>query len=63
MKCAFNSNYLFPQFAILDPETTMSLPIRQTANGVVDSFVHVCELYLTTCLRIIILLYYSSYRC
>ena len=54
MKCAFNSNYLFPQFAILDPETTMSLPTRQTANGVVDSFVHVCELYLTTCLRIII---------
>lgn len=51
MKCAFNSNLLFPQFSILDPETTMSLPTRQTANGVVDSFVHVCELYLTTCLR------------
>ena len=50
MKCAFNSQHLFPQFSILDPETTMSLPTRQTANGVVDSFVHVCEQYLTVCL-------------
>lgn len=49
-KYAFNSNLLFPQFSILDPETTMSLPTRQTANGVVDSFVHVCEQYLTVCL-------------
>ncbi|KAK8827532.1 hypothetical protein WA538_003491 [Blastocystis sp. DL] len=51
MKCAFNSQFLFPQFSILDPETTMSLPTRQTANGVVDSFVHVCEQYLTVCLN------------
>ena len=51
-KYAFNSNLLFPQFSILDPETTMSLPTRQTANGVVDSFVHVCEQYLTVCLSI-----------
>lgn len=49
-KYSFNSNLLFPQFSILDPETTMSLPTRQTANGVVDSFVHVCEQYLTVCL-------------
>ena len=51
MKCNFNSRHLFPQFSILDPETTMSLPTRQTANGVVDSFIHVCEQYLTVCLR------------
>ena len=39
----------FPQFAILDPNTSMSLPYRQTANGVVDAFVHVCEQYVTDC--------------
>ncbi|MCK4541614.1 MAG: iron-containing alcohol dehydrogenase [Spirochaetales bacterium] len=38
---------IFPVFSILDPETTMSLPGRQTANGVVDSFIHVMEQYLT----------------
>lgn len=46
-KLAFGSPLLFPQFSILDPETTMSLPPRQTANGVVDAFVHVVEQYLT----------------
>ena len=40
---------LFPVFSILDPETTRALPERQTINGVVDSFVHVCEQYLTVC--------------
>ena len=39
----------FPQFAIMDPDTTMTLPYRQTANGVVDAFVHVCEQYVTDC--------------
>ena len=42
---------LFPVFSILDPETTMSMPERQTINGVVDSFVHVCEQYITVCAR------------
>ena len=37
----------FPRFAVLDPETTFSLPERQVANGVVDAFVHVLEQYLT----------------
>lgn len=46
-KLAFNSPKVFPQFSILDPETTYSLPANQTANGVVDAFVHVCEQYLT----------------
>ena len=36
-----------PLFAILDPETTYSLPTRQVANGIVDTFVHVMEQYLT----------------
>lgn len=46
-KLAFGSEHVFPKFSILDPETTYSLPIKQVSNGVVDSFVHVIEQYLT----------------
>lgn len=46
-KLAFGHPSLFPRFAVLDPETTFSLPPRQVANGVVDAFVHVAEQYLT----------------
>lgn len=46
-KLAFSSALVFPQFAILDPTVTYSLPPKQTANGVVDAFVHVMEQYLT----------------
>ena len=41
------SPLVFPKFAILDPQVTYSLPERQVANGVVDSFIHVVEQYLT----------------
>ena len=47
LKLGFASPFVFPQFAILDPEVTYSLPMRQVINGVVDSFVHVMEQYLT----------------
>jgi len=46
-KLAFGNPAVFPQFSILDPETTLSLSIRQTRNGVVDAFVHVMEQYMT----------------
>ena len=46
-KLAFSSPLVMPQFSILDPETTMTLSERQTANGIVDAFVHVMEQYLT----------------
>lgn len=46
-KLNFASPLVFPRFAILDPEVTYSLPLRQVANGVVDSFIHVVEQYLT----------------
>lgn len=46
-KLAFGHPSLFPRFAVLDPETTFTLPPRQVANGVVDAFVHVAEQYLT----------------
>lgn len=45
-KYPFFSN--FPQFSILDPETTFTLPDFQIACGLVDTFVHVLEQYLTT---------------
>lgn len=38
---------LFPQFSVLDPEVVHSIPKRQIANGLVDSFSHVIEQYLT----------------
>ena len=44
-KFAFYTNY--PQFSILDPETTYSLPPYQIACGIADTFVHVIEQYLT----------------
>ncbi|MDW7549017.1 iron-containing alcohol dehydrogenase [Pseudoalteromonas peptidolytica] len=46
-KRAFSSPTVQPQFAVLDPEYTYSLPPRQVSNGVVDAFVHVIEQYLT----------------
>ena len=46
-KLAFSSKHCFPQFSVLDPETTYTLPVRQIGNGVVDAYVHVMEQYLT----------------
>lgn len=46
-KLHFGSPHVYPLFSILDPEATYSLPPRQTANGVVDAFVHVMEQYMT----------------
>lgn len=51
MKYCFASKLVYPVWAILDPETTFTLPARQTANGVVDSCVHVCEQYITECIN------------
>ena len=45
-KYPFHGNY--PLFSVLDPEVTYSLPPRQIACGLADTFVHVLEQYLTT---------------
>ncbi len=45
-KLAFGSPHCYPQFSILDPETTLSLPLRQVENGIADTFAHVMEQYL-----------------
>jgi NADP-dependent alcohol dehydrogenase len=46
-KLAFGTPRVMPQFSILDPETTHSLPTRQVGNGIVDAFTHVMEQYAT----------------
>jgi len=46
-KLPFQSPFVFPQFSILDPTKTYTLPPRQLANGVVDAFTHIIEQYLT----------------
>lgn len=46
-KLAFSNKKVMPQFSILDPTVAASLPPAQVANGVVDSFVHVIEQYMT----------------
>lgn len=46
-KVSFDSPKLYPQCSILDPEYTFSLPPRQTCNGIIDTFSHVLEQYLT----------------
>lgn len=46
-KLHFWSTLVYPQFSILDPTTTFTLDARQTGNGVVDTFVHTTEQYVT----------------
>ena len=46
-KLAFSSPLCFPQFSVLDPTKTYTLPPAQIANGLVDAYVHVMEQYLT----------------
>jgi len=46
-KHALHCTKLYPVFSIIDPEATFSLPVKQTINGIVDTFVHVMEQYAT----------------
>lgn len=46
-KLPFRSVHVFPQFSVLDPTKTYTLPEKQVANGLVDAFVHITEQYLT----------------
>lgn len=46
-KLSFSSAHCYPQFSVLDPTKTYTLPPQQLANGVVDAFVHTVEQYLT----------------
>lgn len=46
-KFAFGTPHVYPQFSVLDPTHTFTLPARQVGNGIVDAFVHIMEQYLT----------------
>ncbi|HRY51706.1 MAG TPA: iron-containing alcohol dehydrogenase [Candidatus Paceibacterota bacterium] len=46
-KLAFANPMVYPQFSILDPETTFTLSERQVRNGIADAFAHVMEQYMT----------------
>lgn len=47
-KFAFHNPQCYPAFSILDPNVCFSLPKRQIANGIVDTYAHTLEQYLTT---------------
>ncbi|MBP7341272.1 MAG: iron-containing alcohol dehydrogenase [Syntrophaceae bacterium] len=46
-KFVFKSPLIYPKFSVLDPTKSFTLPATQIGNGVVDTFVHVAEQYLT----------------
>ncbi len=47
-KYPFHNDNGFPTFSVLDPTAVYSLPHRQVANGLIDTFIHTTEQYLTT---------------
>lgn len=46
-KFVFFSPLVFPLFSILDPTLTFTLPPTQVANGIIDTFIHTVEQYVT----------------
>jgi NADP-dependent alcohol dehydrogenase len=46
-KIVLSASCIQPQFSVLDPETTYTLSSKQVALGVIDTYVHVLEQYLT----------------
>lgn len=46
-KFAFHNPKCYPVFSILDPTAIYSLPKKQVSNGIVDTFAHTLEQYLT----------------
>jgi len=46
-KSVLESSYIFAKVSIVDPELTLTLPKKPTAQGGVDIFCHLAECYLT----------------
>ena len=46
-KKSLRSEHIIPEFAILNPELTYTLPPYQTASGIIDILAHVMERYFT----------------
>jgi NADP-dependent alcohol dehydrogenase len=38
---------VYPKFSVLDPTLTFTLPPTQVANGIIDTFIHTVEQYVT----------------
>lgn len=51
LKRGFGSEHVYPKFAILNPENTMSLPDYQTSCGLSDMLAHLFERYFTNTLN------------
>ncbi|MGL5088460.1 MAG: iron-containing alcohol dehydrogenase [Cetobacterium sp.] len=47
LKVPVFSMFTFPKFSILDPTLTFTLPVTQVANGIIDTFIHTVEQYVT----------------
>lgn len=47
LKVPVFSMFTFPKFSILDPTLTFTLPTTQVANGIIDTFIHTVEQYVT----------------
>lgn len=47
LKKGYGSIHAFPQFSILDPELTFTVPKDHTINGIVDMMAHVFEQYFS----------------
>ena len=52
LKRPAGGDYLRPQFAILNPVLTYTLPFHETANGVSDMMAHIMERYFTNTLGV-----------
>jgi len=46
-KLSYVSSILCPQFSILDPTYTFSVPLKQTIAGIVDIMSHIFEQYFS----------------
>lgn len=46
-KSDYMHDLLYPQFSILDPTLTYTLPKNQMVNGIVDTLSHIMELYIS----------------
>ena len=46
-KFAFSHPGTYPQFSVLDPTACFSLPKKQVINGLIDTFIHIMEQYVT----------------
>lgn len=43
----YNPGKIYPAVSIVDPELTLTVPAKQTAEGIIDVIMHVLEEYLT----------------